>query len=151
MVRTGSVMEYVMRYQNDLLAQQYDDLNKKYICACSSSDYTAIRISEGDLGHFEELFLREPMVFDEESEELSILLPILNNNFEKAYDPAYFYFVDGNHLRPALSDEEREMIMHILLPRMGGFTGRIGVHNWSSVVADEHCENMVTVSIERKS
>ena len=112
------------------------------------SDIEYIKNSENELFLFEERYLHEPMAL--EGDELSLLLPILKNNLKDSYDPAYFSFVDGSQLRPSLSGEDREMVMHILHPRMGGFTGRIGVHNWSSMNVEDHCEDMVTVSIERK-
>jgi hypothetical protein len=143
-----------MRYQDNFLVQQYEDLHekllkcKKYMDPLSLPDIDYIKNVENELSLFEERYLREPMAL--EGDELSLLLPILKNNLKEPYDPAYFSFVDGNHLRPPLPSEDREMVMNVLLPRMGGFTGRIGVHGWSSVHFDDQCENIVTVSIERK-
>ena len=73
-----------MKYQDNYLQQQHDDLHQNYESACCSSNFAAIRIADGDLSTFEERFLGEPMVFDEESEELSILLPIIKNNFKES-------------------------------------------------------------------
>ena len=149
-----------MRYQDNTLAQKHDVLyekhkkckeNEKYIDPFSLSDIEYIKNAENELSLFEEEHLHEPMVFDNGHDDLSILLPIIRDNFNESFDPAYFYFENGVLRRPVLNDEERELIRHFLTPRMVTFTGRIGVHNWSSVDIDNLLENKVTVLLERRT
>ena len=139
-----------MKYKENILSLQYNELQEKLMCVSTSSDFKVIESADIELSLFEQTFLHEPMVFDEEHDELSILLPIIRDNFKESYDPAYFYFDNGNLRRPVISnDEEKELATNFLTPRMGGFTGRIGVHNWSSVEADKRIVDSVTVTIER--
>jgi hypothetical protein len=99
---------------------------------------------------FEERFLHEPMVFEEE--EFPVLLPIIKDNFKDLKKPAYFRFENGMLRRPVINnEEEKEIVEHILTPRIGGFTGRVFVYNWPSVDVNNLAKNKVTVSIERSS
>jgi hypothetical protein len=137
-----------MRYQNDLLAQQYDDLHQKYMEACCSSDVNSIESAENALAFFEEFHFRKPMVFEEE--ELSMLMPIMKDNYKNLSKPAYFRFENGKLRKPVIyNGEEKEIVEHILTPRMGGFTGRVFVNNWSSVDDNNLADNKVSVSAER--
>ena len=127
-----------MRYQNNLLAQQYDDLHekhmkcKKYVDPFSSSDIEYAKNIENELSLFEEDNFCESMVFDNEKDELSIQ-QVIRNNFKKLNRPADFHFENGFLRRPVLNDEENSLVAHLLTPRRDGFTGRVRVHNWSSV------------------